>query len=91
MTGTKQIELYNLFIHKLNLSDTEARQVIEFIEESREVDQKQLLTQADKTEIFDRIGNLRVELTSRMYMTSFIQYIAIIGSMIAIFKFMLDK
>lgn len=50
------------------------------------------LTQKDKTEIIERIERVKTELSSTLYKTIYtvgiIQFLAIVGSILAIFSFM---
>jgi hypothetical protein len=80
--GPARAQVYDLF--KAGFNEEEARAVMEYIETKTEekVQQKKeiFLTKDDKVDIIRAI-----------YTTNIIQFLATIGSMIAIFHFMLNR
>ncbi|NCX96352.1 MAG: hypothetical protein EBX41_08075 [Chitinophagia bacterium] len=80
------LQIYELF--KKHFSEEEAKQVITYIdikvEERLQLKKDVFLTKDDKVEIIKSIYNA-------VFTSTIIQFFAIVGSLIALLKFMLNK
>ena len=89
------IELKVYDVLKARFNEEEARIVIEYIADKSEekMEQKKdiFLTKDDKLDIMRAIKDDKVDIMRAIYATNLIQFLAPIGSMIAIFHFMLNK
>ena len=65
------------------LNEIDARQ-----DEKFQVSKELFLTQKDKTDIIERIESVKTDLYKTIYAVGIIQFLAIVGSILAIFNFM---
>ena len=88
-----ELKVYDLL--KVRFNEEEARTVIEYIanksEEKLEQKKDIFLTKDDKIDIMRALKDDKVDIMRAIYATNLVQYLATIGSMIAIFHFMLSK
>ena len=88
-----ELQVYDLF--KKRFSEDEAKLVIEFFDAKadQKYDQKKdiLLTKEDKIELVGKIESSKVDVLKSIYLVSVVQFLAIIGSVLAIISFMLRK
>ena len=88
-----ELEVYDLFKKRFN--EDEAKLVIEFFDAKAEqkYDQKKdtLLTKEDKVELVSKIESSKVDVLKSIYLVSVVQFLAIIGSVLAIMSFMLKR
>ena len=64
------------------LSEIDQRQ-----DEKFQVSKELFLTQKDKTELIERIDSVKIELSKTMYVIGVIQFLAIVGSILAILNY----
>ncbi len=88
-----ELKVYDLF--KRRFSEDEAKLVIEFFDAKadQKYDQKKdiLLTKEDKIELVGKIESSKVDVLKSIYLVSVVQFLAIIGSVLAIMSFMLKR
>ncbi len=82
-----EIQLYNLL--KAKVGDEQAQSLVEYIETKvkNELEEKQNIF-ATKNDLTREISNLRADLLKTIYLVGIVQLVGIIGSVIAIVKFM---
>jgi hypothetical protein len=88
-----ELQVYDLF--KKRFSEDEAKLVITYLdgkaEEKYEQKKDMLLTKEDKIELVSKIESSKVEVMKSIYFVGIIQFLAIVGSVLAIISFMLKK
>jgi hypothetical protein len=95
--STVNIKLYDIFRNDLHLPETKARELVEVIQEAVKDDINASKEEykglwKDGFRILDsKIDKLEIKLTKAIYLTSLIQFLAIMASVAAIVSFMLHK
>ena len=96
MRNSIQIKLYDIFRKDLHLPDERARELVQTIDEAVKgeyADNLEGVATKDFVRDFvkEEIHNLELKMTKAIYISSLIQFLAIVGSVIAIFNFMQHK
>jgi hypothetical protein len=99
MRNSIQIKLYDIFRKDLHLPDEKAQELVQTIDEAVKGEYVENLDGvATKEFVKEEIRRLELkieqtkgELTRAIYFTNFIQFLAVVGSILAILTFMLRK
>ena len=88
--STLELQVYDLFKRRFN--EDEAKLVIKFLdaksEEKYEQKKEVLLTKEDKIELVSKIDASKVDLMRTIYIVGVVQFLAIVGSVLAIVAFL---
>ena len=88
-----ELQVYDLF--KKRFSEEEAKLVISFFDAKADekYDQKKdiLLTKEDKIDLVTKIESSKVDVMKSIYFVGIIQFLAIVGSVLAIVSFIVKK
>lgn len=94
MQATLKLKVAEIF-SKYNFSKEDAGFITDVLseiddrqDEKFRVSKELFLTQKDKVEIIERIEGLNVNIHKTLYTVGIIQFLAIVGSILAIFSFM---
>lgn len=89
--SVSEIQLYQIL--KSKLGEKEAEQLVSFVksEVKTEFDNKRefLATKDDIVHVREDMANIKSELSKSIYIVGLIQFLAIVGSVLAIFNFMI--
>ncbi|HTR31842.1 MAG TPA: hypothetical protein VMH27_21365 [Puia sp.] len=96
MRNPTQIRLYDIFRKDLHLPDDRAQNLVSTINdalnEQRDQEQEELATKSFVKEeiqlVRDQIRDLEVRMTRQIYLVNLIQFLAIVGAVLAIFNFL---
>ncbi len=85
--SVSEIKLYNLL--RTKVGEEQAQNLVEFIQSSvkDEFDTKKEIF-ATKEDLTREISNLRADLLKTIYLVGIVQFVGIVGSLLAILKFM---
>ncbi len=86
--STINIKLYDIARNKLHLSEADAKEFVLAVEETADIDNSKLAT---KFELKDEIHRLELQLYKAIFWAGLVQVLAVLGGLIAIIKFMLNK
>jgi hypothetical protein len=96
MRNPTQIRLYDIFRKDLHLPDDRAQNLVSTINdalnEQREQDREDLATKSfvkDEIQaVKDQIRNVEIRMTRQIYLVNILQFLAIVGAVLAIFNFL---
>jgi hypothetical protein len=96
MRNPTQIRLYDIFRKDLHLPDDRAQNLVSTINdalnEQREQDREDLATKLfvkDEIQaVKDQIRNVEIRMTRQIYLVNILQFLAIVGAVLAIFNFL---
>jgi hypothetical protein len=96
MRNPTQIRLYDIFRKDLHLPDDRAQNLVSTINdalnEQREQDREDLATKSfvkDEIQVVkDQIRNVEIRMTRQIYLVNILQFLAIVGAVLAIFNFL---
>ena len=96
MKMTVSIKLYDFARKEMKLSEDKAKEFVQTIDEfnAHYIDDSiatKLFVKEEVSQLRDEVRRVEVSLTKAIYWSGLIQFIAIVGSVLAIFNFMMHR
>ena len=93
--NTINIRLYDIARHKLNLAESDAKDFVEALNASIETEMKSekegSVTKSDIAGLRIEMKDMELRIQRQAYWINIVQFLAIVGTMMAIVKFMVTK